>query len=556
MKSYTAEFFRFLGCTLHDEGHVLAIQLTPDLSDYFGKPTLRLVFQPAHLEKNTELVTHGSYLANRMYDLIQHTGAKVAVALPKRYETNEHLALHAINCTQTSHRSKETYFPEGYLVFRVTYASDEKTEDLVIVERNVAGHLQIKNELPYPADLLNEARADRFPFTNKQAQQIYEESLALVRNHAEQQAEGHQHKRARHFYDTLTRLSAFYRQMIEEVPALEKNRAVVIQQLQEEYDIKTADEVAKNQMQITITPISFCAVSIPFQREHYTLQTNGIRATVDVHQNLFSGEIVFPRCGACQHDMHQVGICEAGGHAVCQNCLLECHVCGKHVCRDCGIDVCFECGEYVCQECSRGCHLCGELYCARHLVGCLICREHECRQCSQPCEVCGKPVGKIHLTACQSSFKLACPTCMTVCSCCQKHVITSLMHTCAFCGQQMCADCTFRCAVCDQEFCLHHVSECELTKQMVCARHIKKCSQCGRQVSTTLLHACDVCRKPVCPECARQCHHCGLVFCQEHAEDLIPCPECGTLYCALCSSGQDECEVCRKKGLALHTSEP
>ena len=84
MKDYTTDFFTYFGCALQQDGKVLSVHLTPELAQYFGKSTLRLVFQPEHLEKQTELVTHGSYLANRISDLLKSSGAKVSVTLPKR----------------------------------------------------------------------------------------------------------------------------------------------------------------------------------------------------------------------------------------------------------------------------------------------------------------------------------------------------------------------------------------------------------------------------------------------------------------------------------------
>lgn len=545
MKNYLADFFTYFGCVTRQAGNILIIELIPELADYFGKSTLRLVFHPDHLEKQAELVTHGSYILSRMYDWLQAKGGKVSVLLPRKHEAVE-TALHGINCTLHAHRSREIPQTESYLVARLTYASDEKIEELVMVRRDIAGQLHLQTEFPYAETVAREATTTRFPFTQKQAREVYEQSLAVIREYAEEQAAHQQQKLAQHIHDTLTRLNAYYQQMIEEVPALEQHRDTVIQQLQQEYDIKIAGEVKKCQMQVTVTPLSFCAVTIPFRRDRFIFRTPSQRTTMEVNHNLFSGEVLLPRCDVCQQEMNHIGICEVKAHAVCRNCLIQCHVCGKHVCRNCGIDVCFECGEYVCRVCSQRCHLCGETYCAQHLVGCLICREYECRQCSQVCEVCGKPVGKIHLTACEISYKLACPTCMRVCSCCGKRVIADYIRTCAYCGQQMCTDCTFRCAVCGQEFCAHHISTCEATHQMVCSRHIAACRQCGRQVSTTLLKKCDVCRKPLCADCSQSCHHCGHVFCQEHAEELIPCPECGTLYCALCT--QHVCQVCTSKG--------
>lgn len=564
MKDYITNVLTYFGCTLREEGNVLAVGLTPELKQRFGKPALRLVFHPEHAGKQTELVAHGSYITNRLYEELSQTGERVSVLLPKQEKNGDCAAPVGVNCRRIRQRSREIRHTESYIFFRITYYSDEKREEIVIASSDFTGNVRIHTGFPYTQSLLKEVLPFRFPFTRKQAKAIYDISLREVNRYAKQQAVTHQETLAEHFHENITRLEAYYRQMIEEIPAIEKNRESYIQQLQDEYEIKAYDELTKCQVQVTITPISFCTITIPFRRYRYTFRTDrsdGKRpsylspssftfqppceVTVAVYRNLFSGEEVLPRCEACQHGMTQIGICEIKSHPVCHKCLVQCHECGKYVCRDCGIDVCFECGEWVCHECSKCCHLCGERYCTRHLLGCLVCREHFCRQCSTSCEICGRPVSKIHLTACEISYQLACPACTMVCSCCRKHVNQSLISYCAFCGQQACAECTFRCAVCGETFCVHHVTECELTHQMTCPRHSGTCDQCGRHISTTRLNRCDVCGTTVCTTCSTQCHHCGIFFCQKHAEEMLPCPQCGKMYCVLCYSGQGPCAECR-----------
>ena len=574
MKEYIRDVFTSFGCTLRQEDNVLAVDLTPELKQRFGKPTLRLVFHPEHAEKQTELVTHGSYITSRLYEELKYLGEKVSVLLPKCEEIIEHVPPAGVNCQIIRQRSRAIRNTESYIVFRITYYSDEKREEIVIISIDFKGNVEVHTGFPYTQTVLKDALPYRFPFTQKHAKILYDKCLREVSQYAEQQAVIHQETLARHFHENITRLEAYYRQMIEEIPAVEKDHDMYVRQLQEEYEIKTHDELAKCQVQVTITPISFCTITIPFCRYQYTFQTDRItgngqkvkgerpsssqrsafsvqppsEVTVEVYHNLFAGKEVLPRCDACDHDMKQIGICEVKSHPVCHNCLVQCHECGKYVCRDCGVDVCFECGEWVCHACSKRCHICGERYCTRHLLGCLVCREHFCRQCSELCEICGKPVGKIHLTACEISYKLACPACTMVCSCCRKHVNQTLISYCAFCGQQACVECMFRCAVCGEAFCVHHVTECELTHQMTCPRHSGKCDQCGRRVSTAHLNTCDVCGITVCTKCSTQCHHCGIFFCEKHAEEMLSCPECGEMYCVLCYSGQGLCEECREKG--------
>jgi hypothetical protein len=573
MKEYIADFFTYFGCDVQQQNAVLRIDLTPEFSEYFRNPKLRLVFHPDHLENAAELVTHGSYLSGRIYDLLKKRGEYISVLLPQKEEAITAPLLEGANCTLTRQRARSLRRTEIYVLFRITYYSDEKVEEIVTTGIDIEGHISVSSGFPYTATLLQAASPCRLPFTQKQANVLYEQCLQRVNQYAEHQAALIQEKLAQHFHENITRLEAYYQQMIEEVPILEKQRDVYIRQLQDEYEIKASDERQKCQIQVSITPISFCAVTIPFRRSRYTFQgaesrkqraenrkqktesrkqkaesrEPGSEVIVEVHQNLFSGKIILPHCESCEHEMSEVGICEGKSHPVCPNCLVECHECGKSVCRDCGMTICFECGEWVCPECSQQCHLCGERLCTRHLLGCLLCRDHFCQQCTATCESCGKPVGRIHLTACEISYQLNCPACTMMCSCCRKHVSKSLITSCAYCGQQACTECTFRCSVCNEEFCVHHIAECAITKEMVCPRHLGTCSQCKQHISTSHLHRCDSCGKTVCTQCAHQCAHCGTYFCQTHTDETIPCSECGTLYCVLCYSGQGPCRKCPEK---------
>ena len=554
MEEYITDVFTYLGCDVQQNGAVLDVRLTPELAESFRKPKLRLVFQTEHVGRDTELVTHGSYVTGRLYDLLKERGQYMSVILPKTEQPVPDIHLRGSNCVCVTERVREVRKTEVSIIFRVTYYSDEKREEIVTAGIDLEGRVSLSSGFPYTANLLQQAAPHRHPFSQKATKALYEQCVAEVQKHAEQQAAQYQETPARHFHDNITRLEAYYQQMIEELPELDQYRDVHMKQLQDEYDIKVADEHHKCQMQISITPVSFCATSIPVRRTRATFaKANGQKRTaknpgtdvvIEAFQNLFSGQTLLPHCDSCGRDMARVGICESGSHAACDACLVECHECGSAVCKECGAAVCVECGKWVCPTCSQVCHVCGERYCSRHLLGCLICREHYCRQCATVCESCGKPTAHNHVTVCDISGQRNCPACAIECSCCRKQVSQSLMKACAYCGQQACSECTFQCEVCGDEFCVHHISECDVTGAMVCPKHLGTCKQCGKQVSTAVLHACDICGTKVCTGCSQQCRQCGTFFCEKHSDEIIACTECGTRYCVLCYSGQGPCEEC------------
>ncbi len=551
MKEFLIDYFRYAGCAVEQDGNALAVALTPELATQIGKPHLRLVFDPAHLTPDTELITHGSYLTNRLYETLKDRGEKVAMTLPSRHAALPLAAIdfHVSSDLKQRVQTRETQGTDALLTFRVTYHSNEKREELVTVGVDMRGNIRRHAAFPYPIEVLNASEVSRFPFTKSEAETIYDRCLKQAQDDAEDEARRSQQELARHFHRDALRLRGFYRQLIEEIPDSALNREDQAQQYQAEYERKASDELQKCQVRVLIEPVAFCAVTSPFQRYRFILTTKrSLSATVDVHHDLFSGRVIYPECPSCGTEMHIAGICERGEHAVCEACLETCQVCGKRVCQACGIVKCAECGDFVCNDCAETCHLCGKTYCPRHLLGCRECRKHFCQNCSATCGECGKIVGNIHVVECDISHHPVCFACLITCPCCDQHVGRSQAKTCAFCGRQVCAECAFNCAECGQTFCVHHVRECDISGKMVCPRHLAVCASCERHVRARHLKKCDVCRAAVCVKCATRCHGCGIYFCEQHRDEMTACPECGKAYCSLCYSGQGVCADCRKHG--------
>ena len=127
MKEFLIAFFEYAGCAAREEGHGLTVDLTPDVARHFGKSRLRLVFDPAHLTADAELATSGSYLTNRLHELIGNFGQKAAVTLPKRRAVLDgddgRIRLCASSGRLARRSVREILRSEAYLTFRVTYFS-------------------------------------------------------------------------------------------------------------------------------------------------------------------------------------------------------------------------------------------------------------------------------------------------------------------------------------------------------------------------------------------------------------------------------------------------
>lgn len=478
MQEYVTEFFEYFGCTMQQDGAVLVIAMTPELAEYFGKPRLRLVFDSRHAAQNAELVTPGSYLAHRMYDLLKQGEKTTSVILPKRREFSDiQTAIVPYRSALTNISKKETFRTETYITFRVTYFAHDKIEELLTIGIDYEGNVREHVEFPYMIADLERAVSGEFPLTKKQAKELYNACVAGLQQHVQERALRYQKELAQQYYADIMRLEGFYQQMIEEIPLLANQRESSVRQLQQEYQIKVADELRKCQIHSTIEPVTFCAVTMPFYQYQLTLQSatsKSHKAKIRAYHNLFSGAWQTPRCESCGKAMREIGVCDAASHAVCRECLGTCEECGTQVCQQCGLEQCPECGKQLCHQCSTLCHLCGKRSCHEHTLGCRLCHAHFCVQCAAACDECGSVVEKNHLTACEICQQRICPHCTFRCVSCQREVGRTHQISCAFCGQQICGDCAFQCDICGKMFCAHHIHECDLTRKMVCPYHVGK----------------------------------------------------------------------------------
>ncbi len=94
-------------------------------------------------------------------------------------------------------------------------------------------------------------------------------------------------------------------------------------------------------------------------------------------------------CGNCGRRVEEHALIRcAGGHLVCDECLVPCPDCDSTNCVMCAMQRCAVCEALVCPRCSVRCGTCGRVVCASHAIKCASCEAVLCPACRLQCRQC------------------------------------------------------------------------------------------------------------------------------------------------------------------------
>ena len=354
-------------------------------------------------------------------------------------------------------------------------------------------------------------------------------------------------------HKTLSRLTGYYRQQIEEVhdthdPAGEKRRV-----LEADLERKVAEEVENHRLRVQVNLLSYAVFDLPVARAAITLSDGRTSADVTVTRNLFTGALQQPTCYACGQPTRAVAL-DRNGHLTCDACIEQCATCQEIYCAACGVEACPVCARSNCETCGRECMACGARACAEHTSRCPTCGDLVCHACQSECAACGVRQCRSHLrrdavlTADVSAADadhgaLICPACAVRCPGCQQY--SAQLGVCAQSGQRFCRNCLHTCTVCGRTVGPGFYEIDAETGGAVCHNCTVTCPTCGAHTSTVI--ACSVCGTRGCVNCTAACDACGAPLCREHAQpagtcDHVICPH-HDATCAI--GGEYACPVCR-----------
>jgi hypothetical protein len=203
----------------------------------------------------------------------------------------------------------------------------------------------------------------------------------------------------------LLRLSRYYRRLLDEVQSddLAQDEALRAD-LQRDLELKTAEELERHQLRVTLTPLSYAVALAPFARRRLSLATQHSQHVVELDQNLHTGQATPIACQHCGEPLDSLALCDHG-HTVHPGCLDTCCRCGLDVCHACGIQTCAVCEQAVCADCVSSCSYCESWLCAQHVRLCAICGQAHCTAHSFQCSCCKQVYCSQHM------HKGVCETC-------------------------------------------------------------------------------------------------------------------------------------------------
>ncbi|MBW7884620.1 MAG: hypothetical protein H3C34_18675 [Caldilineaceae bacterium] len=545
--SFTSEFFRLFGATVHEPDprgkERLAVRLTPELAAHFDANSLSLCFHNRELTVGEELVAHGSRVFDRMLSWLERRSAFTVQQLPKRHTSGETLmtAVKPVNASIGQLRMQEQNRYLFAFTWRITYRADDKRQELHTVLIDDEGRrLPLREETPAANDAVDLAQllADAEPMPPEmnpdgqllppklppvtQLVHLAETARKYAIYHADLRCVGHEAEILPRLYKTLNRLTTYYQMQIEEIydthdPTGERRRM-----LEDDLQRKIAEEVENHRLRVQVELISYVALAIPTAVATITLTDGQFHTDIEVVQDRYRGTLRRPACHACGQQTATVAL-DLHGHVTCDDCIRQCATCQGIVCAQCGVVPCPVCGRANCDGCGQMCWACGERACSEHIGACPVCGDNVCHACQTECAVCG-------VRQCRSHLRLDCVA-----------------------GpdgepELICASCAIRCPGCQQY--TAHAGLCSASGQRFCANCLVTCASCGRAVGPGFYLVSPVDRRSYCQQCAVECP-----ACHEIAPSLASCAVCGTEGCANCVPRCTCCEraVCAAHGIKLES---
>jgi hypothetical protein len=273
--------------------------------------------------------------------------------------------------------------------FRAAYVSDEKQEDFITVVLDDQGQPRpetVQMLTDFDAALLTSDQA--VPVSADQLRATLDAAAQVARAQVDARADELEKAIQPRLEKVLLRLSRYYRRLLDEAQSDDPGQDEVLQaDLQRDLELKTAEELERHQLRVTLTPLSYAVAQAPFARRRLSLETRHSQHVVELDQNLHTGQAVPIACQHCGEPLDALALCDHG-HTAHPGCLDTCRRCGLDVCRACGIQACAICGQLVCANCIARCQHCERWLCAQHVQLCAICGQAHCTDHGFRCRCC------------------------------------------------------------------------------------------------------------------------------------------------------------------------
>lgn len=598
IKQFVIDFFTSFQCPLAADGELVIVNLRDELQEYFQADKITLAFHPHHLTDEAELVTHGSFMLNKVCEYLQAYGQGTYAELPNRVGKQgripAELKVKNARVIQAAARSESKFC---YVFnFRIDYVSDEKIGELFSIGLNWRGE---KWQPPAWAGLTSKAQGGEHPpagqIPSADMHAAYEQATRLAEDHVLRQSVEQEKDILQRLFKQINRLDVFYTEQIEELRGRRSGRGLLeiqdrIDHLRQEFNLKVAEETENHRLRVKVELINYQVWKVPFRKHSLQLVPEGLSDEepfeLTIRRDLFTRELEKIHCTVCGQETRELRLCRQG-HLTCDQHTHQCDDCGQWECEQCGIGPCGECKTMVCSACSASCQQCRKRLCGAHQYTCHVSREIVCGDCSSLCHDCLQVTAQAHAEHCAACREAVCEDCVQECSFCYAHVCQDHIFKCDVCGQFFCPSCIRRSAISDKILCRTHAitcsscqksfsreeweingAECIVSREKICSDCVQICDQCGHPVSAKHAVQCAACDKTYCENHAVTCHVCQEVLCLEHhhhcqgcakstcEEHYRSCSICREDFCTRCLDDKGRCPYCRDLKFVISISLP
>ena len=427
IKNFIKRFFELNNQQITESKPGFKVSLDPAMQQVFQKETLNLVFDVKEVDEQSELVTYGSSVLNHTYLYLQSKGEKIVSRLPRKHKILKKALvkqLKVLNASLANAKLKNVKHVDIILNFKISYLSDEKSEELYSIgidHNNALFDPAVYYDIESIYHDLEPLDRKSISFSASQLENQFKVCLKDVAAYAQKRAKNLQDDMLKRLHRDVSRLKSFYYGQIEEMnqtqPGYERKRIT----FEREYQHKLRDEVNNHRLRVILKLVSYHLVERSDIDAILDLEVNKKPTdSLTVSFDCFTGELDYGSCPTCATNMEHIVVDQALKIG-CPSCTYTCSSCNKITADLHQRDTCHVCHELICPSCFATCSDCGKTCCPKHTVSCKIGREVVCADCSEECSVCKAALCADHAFHCALSgsavcfeHKIACRKCRRV----------------------------------------------------------------------------------------------------------------------------------------------
>ncbi|MCK6542981.1 hypothetical protein L6Q79_09900 [bacterium] len=428
MKSFVKYFFETNASEVTESKKGLHISLSKPLLEVFGKEKLDLVFDTKDLDESADLVTHGSYVLNTIYEFLQETGTKAVSRLKEKHEiSRESIArqIHIQNARISHVKTKKQKVADILFNFRIGYLSDEKSEDIFTLGIDHRGHVfdarSYYTDEVIKHDLETLSNKSGIEISQKDIEVAFRTCLKEVSTRAQEHGQGLQKEILKRLHRNVTRIKGYYTAQIDEMHRSQTSYEEKRLTIEREYQHKLKEEIENHKLRIVLKLLSYHIIERTEIEVTTTVEHNktGHKAEVPLLYDSYHGLLDYGHCPSCKLPIQNMTLL-ADGKIGCSRCVFVCSGCKDEFPDKEHAHHCTVCNTELCTNCNTHCHDCGHTVCETHSTVCFADKEIVCDQCVKSCSDCGRTMCSDHTFLCHATKVPICHEHRVICPKCRK----------------------------------------------------------------------------------------------------------------------------------------